>query len=135
MKKSMLGKIAVLALAIGLFAGGYAAEEAESPSQGLLSYLKGGNGDPNVVLRFMEQGADVNAIGTFGDAPIHSAIARGYIEIVKLLISKGAAFTGIFTRPRAGRRSQSLRHTLMPSLGFLWIHINIVRRTWDADEY
>jgi len=36
------------------------AAEAESPSESLLLYLNGGRGDPNIIQKFIDQGADVN---------------------------------------------------------------------------
>jgi ankyrin repeat protein len=86
----ILKKFAVLALAISLFAGNYAAAEAESPSESLRLYLNSGNGDPNVVKRFIEQGADVNIRDEYLITPLHNAIHYKHTEAAKVLISHGA---------------------------------------------
>ena len=47
-------------------------------------------GDIEAVKQHLAAGADVNAGGVFGTAPLHLTADRGHTEVVELLISKGA---------------------------------------------
>jgi ankyrin repeat protein len=64
--------------------------EAESPSESLRLYLDSGKGDPNVVKRLIEQGADVNTRDEDLITPLHNAIHYKHAEAAKVLISHGA---------------------------------------------
>lgn len=44
-----------------------------------------------LLLKF---GADVNASGEVGDRPLHLAAAKGFLGIVKLLMSEGSKTNG-----------------------------------------
>ena len=49
------------------------------------------NGQKGVVITFLKkEGINVNAVDEIGMAPIHYAGRKGYRDIVKLLIDKGA---------------------------------------------
>lgn len=44
-----------------------------------------------LLLKF---GADVNASGEVGDRPLHLAAARGFLNIIKLLMGEGSKANG-----------------------------------------
>lgn len=44
-----------------------------------------------LLLKF---GADVNASGEVGDRPLHLAAAKGFLGILKLLLSEGSKTNG-----------------------------------------
>lgn len=49
------------------------------------------NGQKGVVTAFLKKdGINVNAVDETGQAPIHYACQRGYRDIVKMLLDKGA---------------------------------------------
>ena len=49
------------------------------------------NGQKGVVLAFLKkEGLNVNAVDKDGYSPLHYACLKGYKDIVKLLIEKGA---------------------------------------------
>lgn len=39
---------------------------------------------------FTDRGADVNAVNSLGDTPLHDAVARGDIDVVEELLRAGA---------------------------------------------
>ncbi|WP_029520228.1 ankyrin repeat domain-containing protein [Persephonella sp. IF05-L8] len=47
-------------------------------------------GDIELVKYFLDNGADPNIKGAFGETPLHIAVDRGYLDIVKLLLEKEA---------------------------------------------
>ncbi len=63
-----------------------------------------GKGLPDEVLRYMAQGADVNAKGNDGDTPLLIAVEKGLKDVVKLLIAQGADANG------AGRYNEAPLH-------------------------
>jgi uncharacterized protein len=48
-------------------------------------------GDMNAVRRLIAHGAEVNATNRAGDTALMIAAIQGHYEVVRLLISKGAA--------------------------------------------
>lgn len=44
-----------------------------------------------LLLKF---GADLNASGEVGDRPLHLAAAKGFLDIVKLLMAEGSKANG-----------------------------------------
>jgi len=49
-----------------------------------------GNGDAAAVLQLLQQGANIEATGRFGDTPLLRAIQMEKVEMVRLLLEKGA---------------------------------------------
>ena len=48
------------------------------------------SGDLETIKSFVEQGIDVNAVDNYGESALMMASRWGHLEIVELLISKGA---------------------------------------------
>jgi ankyrin repeat protein len=64
---------------------------ADDDRQALLFDLAGeGALDRDVIEFLTAQGADINAIGPSGQAPLHSAVASGDVKMAKRLIAAGA---------------------------------------------
>jgi ankyrin repeat protein len=83
--------LAVLTFAVCLFNGPSAAAQTKSYSDSLFKYLSGCNGDPKVVMKYVEEGADVN----FKDAqyqitPLMEAISCKQLEAARVLLDHGA---------------------------------------------
>ena len=57
-------------------------------SKELFSVIK--NNDIEIVKLLIENGADVNAKNEDGETALHLANRKGYLDIVKYLIAKGA---------------------------------------------
>ena len=66
-----------------------ASQKKAPPSPDLL-YESVSRGDVAEVNRLIAAGADVNAIGKYGQPALMSAALNGHAEIVKLLLSAGA---------------------------------------------
>ncbi|CAG8884527.1 unnamed protein product, partial [Penicillium egyptiacum] len=50
------------------------------------------NGDPKIVRLLLDHGANVDCQNKNGWTPINAAADEGFLEIVELLIKKGADF-------------------------------------------
>ena len=50
----------------------------------------GGNGDVNTVKGYLDRGTDVNLRDDAGATPLHYAAAAGRLQIVQLLLERGA---------------------------------------------
>ena len=46
------------------------------------------SGESAVVNLLLDHGADVQAVGSYGYKPLHSAAQYGYVEVIQLLLSK-----------------------------------------------
>jgi ankyrin repeat protein len=49
-------------------------------------------GDRERIRRLLEEGADVNARDGCGSTPLHYAVFNLNVELIKLLLKKGATF-------------------------------------------
>ena len=49
---------------------------------------------PQVAKLLLKFGADVNVSGEVGDRPLHLAAAKGFLNIVKLLMEDGGKIDG-----------------------------------------
>jgi ankyrin repeat protein len=66
-------------------------EPPMTPSESILRYLNGGNGDPRMVRKYIEDGADVNTSDdTHRITPLHNAVHFKNMEAAKVLIHHGA---------------------------------------------
>ena len=61
---------------------------AKEPDISIREAVKTGNIE--AVKQHLDAGADVNAKGKYGRAPLHYAASRGLKEIIELLIARGA---------------------------------------------
>lgn len=44
----------------------------------------------NIVSLLLDRGASIDQTATFGDNALHRASANGHLEVVKLLVARGA---------------------------------------------
>jgi ankyrin repeat protein len=66
--------------------------EAGAPATTTPSPLPGavGKGDPVIVRRLLEAGADPNEFGPYAHAALHAACIEGRLSMIRLLLSRGA---------------------------------------------
>ena len=89
----MVKPIFVLALAIAIASAPSLARAAPRAADDLGEQLLGATrkGDLVSVKRLLDQGANINTRTRYDSTPLFFACDRGYVEIVQLLIERGAS--------------------------------------------